>query len=97
MTVIFKGGTSGNREDALPPVPDSGSPQPVLNTATSEKQAGVHTKADDWRRQHFQHQTPAMPTGGAIPEGSTDVQGQGLPDGGGLTGDPEGAFRTRGA
>ena len=35
MPVKFSGGTSGNREDASPPVPSSGFPQPIQYTETS--------------------------------------------------------------
>lgn len=84
MGVVFKGGTSGNRADALPPVPSSGSPQPVLDTATSGPVAStVNLSAETFRpHRHGQHATPDfMPTGGTIPEGSSDVAEQGLPGG----------------
>lgn len=79
MGTVFKGGPSGNREDYLPPVPSSGQSQPVLNTAGNETQPGVYTKADDYDKSHFEHQTFPLPTSGGIPEGSTDVQEQGQP------------------
>jgi len=74
MGVVMKGGTSGCRHDYLAPVPSSGSSQPVLNTAGSETQPGVYTKADDYDKKHFEHGTFTLPTSGGIPEGSTDVQ-----------------------
>jgi hypothetical protein len=77
MPVVFKGGTSGNREDALPPVPSSGSAQPVLNTETSGPIASTVNLFAGNFRPHAQTRTPDfMPTGGTIPKGSSDIQQQ---------------------
>lgn len=89
MTVVMKGGNSGNREDALAPVPDGGASQPVLDTSTgSGKVTGaVHYQSHDFQNKVYMptHATPDfLPTGGTIPEGSTDVQEQGLPSGQGI-------------
>jgi len=79
MGVIMRGGTSGCRHDYLAQVPSSGASQPVLNTAGNETQPGVYTKADDYDKSHFEHGTYTVPTSGGIPEGSSDVQEQGVP------------------
>lgn len=95
MGVVMKGGNSGCREDYLAPVPSSGSSQPVLDTSTkgavpstvnfsggpfpNEKAPNV---AIENERASF------MPTGGTIPEGSTDIQ-----DPGASTGGDESVFR----
>ena len=72
MAVVFKGGTSGNREDALPPVPSSGSPQPVLMTETSGGMSGSIHAAGGASGGHGEF-IPSLPTGGTIPDGSTDI------------------------
>ena len=81
MGVVMKGGNSGCRHDYLAPVPSSGSSQPLLDTSGKEKQPGVYTQADDFTNKKNREQaTPDfMPTSGGIPDGSTDVQEQGLP------------------
>jgi hypothetical protein len=75
MGVTFTGGPSGNRESASPPVPSSGNAQPVLRTETSGAvPSTVHFQAQEFRRDHYQQATPDfMPTGGTIPEGSSDI------------------------
>lgn len=74
MPVIFKGGTSGNREDYTPPVPSSGTPQPVLNTATNGPYASTINLQSENFKPHPQTRTADwMPTGGTIPESSCDV------------------------
>lgn len=73
MGVVFKGGTSGNRQDAKPPVPGSGSSQPVLDTSTSGATPGtVNLNAEHFRpHRHGQQATPDfMPTGGRDATGS---------------------------
>lgn len=82
MTVVMKGGTSGNREDALPDLP-GGPNQPVLDTSRSMNNAAVHYQAQEFinNTSRAEQATPDfLPTGGTIPEGSTDVQEQGLPN-----------------
>lgn len=67
MTVVFKGGTSGNREDASPQVPTSGAPQPVLDTTTRVPvPSTVHFQATNFDTKVNREQaTPDfMPTGG---------------------------------
>jgi len=75
MVVVFKGGTSGNRQDALPPTPSSGNAQPVLRTETSGAvPSTIHLQAENFEQSHYQQATPDfMPTGGTIPEGSSDI------------------------
>lgn len=75
MSVIFKGGTSGNRKDALPPVPDSGEAQPVLNTANDQSGSVVVWGDYPARPQrHGQHLSAEfMPEGGSFPKTSEDV------------------------
>ena len=76
MSVVFRGGSSGNRADYLPPVPDRGIPQPVLDTATDgAEDSTINLNANGFREhRHGQHRTPDfMPTGGTIPEGSPDI------------------------
>lgn len=95
MPVIFKGGTSGNREDALPPVPSKGSPQPVLDTAFHKRSGNIHFQAEhqEAHADHYQHQTPDfMPEGGNIPESSSDVGDQGA-----AVGHDESVFPTKGS
>lgn len=79
MTVVMKGGASGNRQDGIASMPSGGS-QPVLDTSTSGKESStVHLNSYKFRK-HAQTATPDfMPTGGTIPEGSSDVHEQGLP------------------
>lgn len=70
----MKGGTSGNRFDAIVPMP-AGKPQPVLNTATNTPADNTHFVSMDKKGPHkAQQATPDfMPKGCTIPEGSTDV------------------------
>ena len=73
MPINFDGATSGNREDAKPNVPTSGSPQPVLDTSNnSNPNPGVTFGSQPTGNREGAH-TPPVPTGGTIPEGSTDV------------------------
>jgi hypothetical protein len=73
MGVVFKGGTSGNRADALPPVPSSGSSQPVLSTETSGAVPSTVHLDSDKHRPHASSATPDfMPTGGGTGSG-TDI------------------------
>lgn len=66
MAVVMKGGTSGNRQDALPPVPSSGQAQPVLNTAGNKPQPDVFYNTNHARpHRHGQHLSYDMPTSGA--------------------------------
>lgn len=75
MGVTFKGGTSGNREDAIPSVPSSGSAQPVLDTSGSQKSPGVVWQSESFKNKHREQALPDfMPSSGGIPEGSTDVE-----------------------
>lgn len=73
MGVVMKGGNSGCREDYLAPVPDSGSPQPVLDTSTSGPVPStvVMCPGGSGSDEDFCAQ---MPTGGTIPQGSTDIE-----------------------
>ena len=90
MPVIFRGGTSGNREDGLPPVPSSGASQPVLDTATSGGvPSSIRLNSEGQRpHRHGQHATPDfMPTGGTIPEGSSDIAQQDIAGAGPNSGD----------
>jgi hypothetical protein len=77
MTIVFKGGTSGNREDAIFPMPTSGSPQPLLKTQTS----GPVPSTVVFNSEHFdvkthrEQATPDfMPTGGTT-AGPNDAEG----------------------
>ena len=84
MGVVFKGGTSGNRQDGIAPMPSSGTPQPVLDTATNSVNPAVHLQAENFRPHRHGQESVAdfMPSCGTIPEGSSDVAEQGLPKGG---------------
>lgn len=68
MGLVFKGGTSGNRQDALPSVPSSGTPQPVLDTSNNKDNPEVHLQSEHFRpHRHGQQATATfMPTGGAV-------------------------------
>ena len=70
MGVIMKGGTSGNRQDSLAPVPSSGVSQPVLRSERHEPVSpSIHLQAENPKGHpnHFQSQTPDfMPTEGAV-------------------------------
>lgn len=89
MGVVFKGGTSGNRQDALPPVPNSGYAQPVLDTDTSGPipSSILFPKARPHRG--GQDATPDfMPTGCRPEDSGTDCY-----DPGATTGGNESVFR----
>ncbi len=76
MAVKFSGGNSGSPgKDYSPPVPASGSEQPVLRTETSGAvPASIHFQD---KQGHAENATPDfMPTGGTIPEGSSDIAQQ---------------------
>lgn len=74
MTVVFKGGTSGNRADALPPVPSSGYSQPVLDTDTSGAIPSSIQFPNARPQRHGQDRTADfMPTGCDVPESGTDI------------------------
>ena len=77
MAVVFKGGTSGNREDHRAPTP-AGASQPVLMTEThGPVPSEVHFQAQSYERSHASFATPDfMPTGGTIP-GGTDIEDPG--------------------
>jgi|SRR6185369_1384116 hypothetical protein len=78
MTIVFKGGTSGNREDAIFPMPTSpATPQPILRTQTS----GLVPSTVVFNAEHFdvkthrEQATPDfMPTGGTH-AGPNDAEG----------------------
>lgn len=72
MSVRMTGGSSGNREDALPNVPTSGSPQPVLDTSGYAKQPGVRMTGGSTGNREA-NALPDVPTSGTVPESSTDV------------------------
>ena len=80
MAVRFSGGNSGSRgKDFSPPVPSSGSAQPVLRTETSGAvPASIKLESEGQRQhRHGQDATPDfMPTGGTIPTGSSDIAQQ---------------------
>jgi hypothetical protein len=83
MPVIFKGGTSGDAHDYTSGTPSSGASQPVLDTSNSTDQPGVKwgfPASNPGNTDSDGKFDPQVPTGGAIPEGSTDVQEQGLPN-----------------
>lgn len=66
MGVVFKGGgVSGMRQNYAAPVPDSGTEQPLLDTATTGPIPGtIHLQAEQFEQPHFEQQTPNfMPTG----------------------------------
>lgn len=67
MGVIFKGGTSGNRADAKPPVPDSGTSQPVVDTASSGGVPGT-IQMPGGTSGNRESSLPTMPTGGSSPD-----------------------------
>lgn len=73
MSVVFTGGTSGNRENGLPQVPSSGIKQPLIDTATSGAvESTVHLQKA--RHPHAETATPDfMPTGVNFPETGVDI------------------------
>jgi hypothetical protein len=74
MAVVMKGGTSGCRKDYLAPVPDSGSPQPILRTETSGSIPPNIQWGGGLSGNRFEDYKSALPTGGTIPTGSTDIE-----------------------
>lgn len=74
MTVVFKGGTSGCREDYLANTPDSGSAQPILRTQNQSTSSNVQFCQNSGNSEG--DVSPPMPTGASIPEDSTDVRQQ---------------------
>jgi len=77
MTVKFTGGSSGNRDDAIFPMPTSPStPQPILRTQTS----GPVPSTVVFNAEHFDQKpnreqvTPDVPTGGTH-AGPNDAEG----------------------
>ena len=76
MSVIIKGGTSGNREkNAIVSMP-APVPQPVLDTATSKMTSNVHFTSDHSRSTHPANAaTPDfMPKGCTVPESGPDIE-----------------------
>jgi len=90
MGVVMKGGSSGNRADALPQVPSSGYSQPVLDTDTSGPEAGGVQWGDFPSRPQRggQNATPSFMPTGCSPVGGTDIE-----DPGATTGGDERVFR----
>jgi len=73
MSVVFKGGTSGNRKDGLPPASPSFDKQPVVDTATRGKVTEVKFQRGDTTHP-FDALTPDfMPTGGTNTTEITNV------------------------
>lgn len=72
MSVRMTGGNSGNRDDALPNVPSSGAPQPVLDTSGNATQPGVVMTGGSTGNRDASS-LPDVPTSGTVPEDSTDV------------------------
>ena len=69
MSVVFKGGTSGNREDHAAPTPLTGKSQPVLTTEThGAVPSNIHFDSDHTETASF------MPTGATIqgPQATSD-------------------------
>jgi hypothetical protein len=70
MTVVFKGGTSGNREDHKAPTPSSGHAQPIQKTQTY----GAAPSTVNWAAENFKpHAQSATPD--FMPVGGTDSTG----------------------
>jgi len=74
MPVVFKGGTSGNREDHKAPTPYSGHAQPIQKTEThGAYTSNVNFQAENPKAHadHYQAATPDfMPTGGTDSTGT---------------------------
>jgi hypothetical protein len=74
MTVVFKGGTSGNREDHKAPTPSSGHAQPIQKTEThGSTPSTVHFQAENakYHKDHIMSATPDfMPVGGTDSTGT---------------------------
>jgi hypothetical protein len=85
MGVVMKGGTNAERGKnyiSADPLAKFGLTQPVLNTETHGAIPNTVQFPPSKSTHPINAATPDfMPTGGAIPEGSTDVQEQGLPGG----------------
>ena len=86
MTVVFKGGNSGNRQDASPPVPSKGYAQPIQHTETNAENPNAYFQAAHFEHDHINHATPDfMPSGGTEAVGSDleqqDIRGLGQPFG----------------
>ena len=72
MSVYFRS-SSGNREDATPQVPSSGTKQPLIDTATSGSVPST-VLLQKARHPHAETATPDfMPTGANFPESGTDI------------------------
>ena len=79
MPVVFKGGTSGMSQDYKANTPNSGVPQPVINTASmSSSENGVYFYGSEVKRPSASTATPDfMPVCcSPEPQNSTDVQQQ---------------------
>jgi hypothetical protein len=75
MGVVFKGGTSGNRENALPQVPNSGYSQPILDTDTSGAIPGtINFPYCRPTRAGVQEQTADFMPTGFEEAGGTDIE-----------------------
>lgn len=75
MPVIFKGGTSGDRNNYTSGTPSSGTPQPVVDTSHGNSTPStVHFQAESFRPYEPQTATPDfMPSGGVFPDSGQDV------------------------
>ena len=75
MGVVMKGGTSGNSQDYLAPTPNSGSPQPLLDTGMSGSEPSTVVLMGHMVSGHRENSNPSsmLPAGGTIPTGSTDI------------------------
>jgi hypothetical protein len=82
MPTVMKGGTNAERGVnyiASDPLASKGAAQPVL---TTETHGGTSAQFPKVKRPGFETSTPDfMPTGGTIPEGSTDVSDPGATGG----------------
>lgn len=90
MGVVFKGGTSGNRQDYLAPTPSSGASQPIQKTETH----GATPSTVHFQAHHFAtktHQEQATPD--FMPTGGTEARGTDLADPGATTGGDESVFK----
>jgi len=74
MGVIMKGGTSGMRQDYLAQIGGNQASQPVLTTETSGAiPSTVHMDGGSTGNRD-ENSIASMPTGGSIPENSTDIE-----------------------
>lgn len=78
MPVIMKGGSSGNRENHLPPVPDRGYAQPVMDTSTrGAYSSNVFFSSENPKTNHAQNAiADFLPTGGKCDDCGTDTNQQ---------------------